>query len=99
MTVRWLATYQDGGHIIFRIGRSDDELVAEWCDVARLTASRDGSRSKLEVFPGAGARDVRKIEQGSARLLLRHAAGELAFHGSAVEVDGEVPIPGACHRR
>ena len=90
--VRWLASYEDDGAVLFRIGRVDDELIAEWMGVARLTASRDGRRSRLEFVPGCDAREARKIEQGSARLLLRHAAGDLAFHGSAIELSGQVAV-------
>jgi len=92
MPVRWLATYEDAGEIVFRIGRAEDQLIAEWIGVACLTASRDGSRFALDVVPGSDPREVEKIERGSARLLLRHAAGHLAFHGSAVGVDGRVRV-------
>ena len=90
--VRWLASYEDAGEVIFRIGRAEDELVAEWIGVARLTSSRDGSRHQLEILPGCDPREAEKIERGSARLLLRHAAGKLAFHGSAIEIAGQVRV-------
>lgn len=90
--IRWLASHEDSGEVVFRIGRADDELIAEWIGVARLTSSRDGTRSQLEIEPGCDAREAMKIEQGSARLLLRHAAGKLAFHGSAIELDGRVRV-------
>lgn len=90
--LRWLASYDEEGDVVFRIGRDGDELVAEWIGVARLTASRDGTSSRLEVVPGAPARSVKKIEEGSLRLLLRHAAGRMAFHGSAIEVAGRAHV-------
>jgi hypothetical protein len=84
MSVRWLATHAENGEVAFRIGSDGDDVIAEWLGLARLVARRDGSASRLEVLPGADVRAVEKIELGSARLLLRQLAGELALHGAAV---------------
>jgi hypothetical protein len=84
MSVRWLAKHAENGKVAFRIGCDGDEVIAEWIGLARLVARRDGSASRLEVLPSADVRAIEKIELGSARLLLRQLAGELALHGAAV---------------
>lgn len=81
---RWLAEYVENDAVSFRIGRRDDELLAEWIDLARLSASRDGMRVTFTANPNAWPPDVEKIRRGSARLLLRHLEGKLALHGAAV---------------
>lgn len=89
---RWLAEHLEDGEVAYRIGREGDELVAEWLGVVRLVARRDGSEFRFEPDPGAEPRDVEKIVQGSAQLLLRHLQGKLALHGAAVEIDGRAVV-------
>lgn len=84
----WLAQYEEDGEVFFRIGRDGEDVVADWIGIARLVARRDGSRHRLEVCPDADPRELAKIERGSVRLLLRHLAGKMAFHGAAV-VEGD----------
>mgnify|MGYP001187651837 CR=1 FL=1 len=86
--VLWLADYSAQGEVMFRIGRRGDEVIAEWCDTARLVARRDGSAARLEAMPGVSEDDLEKIRSGSARLLVRHLEGRLALHG-AVVADGD----------
>lgn len=90
--LRWLAEYANGDEVTFRIGRDGDDLVAEWIGLARLVARRDGSGARLERAPDADERELTKIERGSARLLLRHLEGRLAFHGAAVALEGRALV-------
>lgn len=90
--VRWLAEYREEGEVAFRIGRAGEELVAEWVGVVRLTVRRDGSGARFEVAPEAYGPDVEKVRRGSARLLLRHLAGELSLHGAAVGRAGRAVV-------
>lgn len=84
--ITWLAEYAPLGQLAFRIGRVGDDVVAEWTDVARLRARSDGTDVRFEALPGARASDIAKLERGSARLLVRHLRGEIALHGSAVNI-------------
>lgn len=84
--VRWLAEHAVDGRVAFRIGRSGDELVAEWIGLARVTANCDGSMHRFDVEPGLEPAEIEKVRLGSATLLLRHLQGKLALHGSAVAV-------------
>lgn len=90
--VRWLAEYAEDGRVAFRIGRSGDELVAEWIGLARVIASRDGTTHRFEAEPGLEPAEIEKVRLGSATLLLRHLQGKLALHGSAVAVDNRALI-------
>lgn len=86
-SIRWLAMATDAAEeATLKIGRSGDEVIAEWPGIARLVARRDGSEARLEGDPDADPRYVRKIEQGSARLLVRHLQGKPAFHGAAIAI-------------
>lgn len=82
--IRWLAQYAPFGQVAFRIGRIDDDVVAEWAGVARLQARSDGTEVRFEALPGARPIDLAKLERGSARLLIRHLQRKIALHGSAV---------------
>lgn len=91
--VDWLAEYaEDGGDVAFRIGRSGDEVVAEWIGLVTLVARRDGSASRLEPVAGADARELAKVSRGGAQLLLRQLAGKVALHGAAVARDGRAVV-------
>lgn len=89
---RWLAEHLEDEEVAYRIGRDGDELVAEWLGLVRLVARRDGSAHRFEANPDAQPRDVQKIVQGSAQLLLRHLHGKLALHGAAVEIEGRAVV-------
>lgn len=92
MTVQWLAEYAEHGEVCFRIGRSGDEMVAEWIGLARVTASRDGLTHRFEPEPGLAEAEIEKVRLGSASLLLRHLQGKLAIHGAAVALGGRAII-------
>ncbi len=82
--VDWLAEFAPGGEVAFRIGRSGDDVVAEWLGIVRLVARRDGSHARMEPAEGARQRDVDRVTNGSAVLLLRELRGQVALHGAAV---------------
>ncbi|MBX3264006.1 MAG: hypothetical protein KIS78_11600 [Labilithrix sp.] len=84
--VRWLAEYAEDGEVCFRVGARGAEVVAEWSGLATLAARRDGTDVRLRFEPGVDPRDVRKIERGSAWLLVRHLQGRVGLHGAAVSV-------------
>lgn len=86
--VRWVAEHRVDGVLLGRVGRSGDDLVAEWTGVARLLVRRDGSDVRFLPEPGASPEDVEKVRRGSANLLVRHARGHLALHGAAVAIGG-----------
>jgi hypothetical protein len=90
--VRWLATHEERGRDVFRIGRSGDVLVAEWLDTARLIASRDGRHSELRFEAGVGPLVREKIERGSSMVLLRHLRGALGMHAGAVAIEGRAVV-------
>lgn len=85
---RWLAEHRVAGVLHGRIGRARDRLVAEWCGVGRLEASRDGADARFVAEPGASPVEVDKVRRGSAALLLRHLEGHLGLHGAAVAMRG-----------
>lgn len=82
--MKWLAVYEDDGRVAFRIGRDGSELIAQWPGLTTLRARRDGSGHTYEHAAGANAVDLEKIRRGTGRALLRHLAGDLSLHGSAV---------------
>jgi hypothetical protein len=90
--VCWLAEYAEDDVVCFRIGTNGPEVVAEWMDVARLVARRDGSGRRLEFEPDVDPRNAEKIRRGSAWLLLRHLDRELALHGASVAIDAKAVI-------
>lgn len=90
--MRWLAEYAEDDVVCFRIGTNGPEVVAEWTDVARLVARRDGSDRRLEFEPDVDPRNAEKIRRGSAWLLLRHLDRELALHGASVAIGGKAIV-------
>jgi hypothetical protein len=90
--VRWLAEHVEDGVLNGRIGRAGNDLVAEWSGVATLHVARDGTNVRFVAMLGADPADVEKIRRGSARVLLRHLAGDLALHGAAIEIDGRAIV-------
>jgi hypothetical protein len=87
--MKWLAHYEEDGAVLFRIGRDETDLVAEWLGLARLVARRDGSSHRIERDPNADPRELAKIERGSIQLLLRQLAGKMALHGAAISAGGK----------
>ncbi|MBX3202250.1 MAG: hypothetical protein KF894_29235 [Labilithrix sp.] len=90
--IDWLAEHVDEGEVCFRVGRCGDDVVAEWGGLATLTARRDGTDVRLHFDPDADPRDVKKIERGSAWLLVRHLRDRLGLHGAAVSFDGDAVV-------
>lgn len=85
--VRWMATHEEAAGV-FRIGRDEDDYVAQWSDLAELRAKAGGASPRLTFAPHCPEAVRRKIEGGSAMLLLRQLQGEIALHGAAVAKDG-----------
>ena len=92
MSVRWLAESHDNGTLAARVGRVGDRLVADWVRRGRLSAKIDGSDDTFEPHPAADAREVEKLRQGAARLLLAHLRGSIPLHASAVALEGRAIV-------
>ncbi len=84
---RWLAVH-DEPFGSFRIGKDGDDHVAEWTGVATLRAKARGEAPRLTFEPSCPEEARKKIEGGSAMLLLRHLRGEIALHGAAIAKNG-----------
>lgn len=87
--VLWLGEYEEGGNVLFRVGRDGDELVAEWPYVATLRANVVTKTSKFEPVPDADPQLVDKVFRSLARALLRHLEQKLTLHGSGVTSGGK----------
>lgn len=87
-TVRWIREWTVKGRLAYRVGRSGDELVAEWPGFAVLLTDRMGEHARFITAPDADPEIVSKFCRGLVNALLRHARGELTLHASAVERDG-----------
>jgi hypothetical protein len=92
LSPEWLATTEQDGATLFRVGKERDDLVAEWVGMARLVASRDGARHELSFEDAVPDEERRKLARGTARLLLRQLSGELGLHGAAVELGGRAVV-------
>lgn len=68
----------------FRLGRTGDELVAEWVGLATLRAHRTKGSSELTFVDGVDARWRKKLDRGLAHGMLRQLRGNLTLHASAV---------------
>jgi hypothetical protein len=86
--VRWLGEARDGDDVALRVGRSGDELVAEWVGMGLLRVRSDGSAPRFDASPGADPVEVEKLQRGPVRLLLRHIEGKIGLHGAAVADQG-----------
>jgi hypothetical protein len=94
--VIWLGEARDGEYVALRVGRSGDELIAEWVGIGRLRARRDGSSPRFDPMPGADEAQVEKVRKGAVRLFLRHLEGKIGLHAAAVARDGRaVALVGA----
>ncbi len=85
--LRWLAVHEEAVGS-FRIGEDGDDYVAEWTGIATLRAKARGEAPRLTFEPTCPEEAQKKIEGGSAMLLLRHLRGEMALHGAAIAKDG-----------
>jgi hypothetical protein len=87
-TFSWLHRYPREGEVLFRLGRAQNELVADWPGVCTLRADRVTGVSELISAPGADPVLVEKLHRGLAAALLRHLVGKLTLHASAVAFYG-----------
>lgn len=81
----WSGEHVVDGQVLFRIGRSGDELVAEWPGLCELRSDRRGQRVSFVPAEGADERIVGKVRAGLGAALVRHLHGETSLHASAVE--------------
>lgn len=88
MSVRWTGHVSLGDDVCFRVGRSGDDLVAEWPDVATLRCARDGGRVAFEVCPAIPEALANKLRRGPVPALLRHLGGELSLHAATAVYEG-----------
>jgi len=87
--VQWVRAWPDDERPEFRIGRSGDDLIAEWVGFATLRSNRSGTRAEYRVDdPCASPEIVEKVGRGQVRALLGHLQGKLSFHGAAAAIDG-----------
>ena len=84
-SVIWTRSIEDEEGIAFRVGRSGDDLVADWPGLARLTCGPDGSTPRLRPCPGASPMALRKM-RGAVKALLCDLRGGLGIHASAVAI-------------
>jgi hypothetical protein len=92
MTVRWLAeTRDEEAQLLYRIGREDGALVAEWPHVARLRCV-PGAEPELVADASADRLRFAKLRQGIARALVRSLDGGVTLHASAVEKRGRAVV-------
>ena len=85
--VFWLGEQRLGGHPAFRLGRTKNELVAEWPGICSFSADRATGVSEMTSEAGVDPLFVEKVHRGLAQALLRHLAGKLTLHASAVAFD------------
>ena len=83
-TVTWTSEQLEDGQVGFRVGRDGADIVAEFVGLGTLHAHRSGHSSRFEPAHGADPEDVAKVKAGVVPALLRHLAGKLTLHGSAV---------------
>ncbi len=87
-TITWIGEDTQGGAVGFRIGRSGDELIADFVGLGRLSADRGRGTSCFLPAPGASAALLAKVELSAVPALLRHLADKLTLHGSAAAWGG-----------
>jgi len=90
--IRWLATHEEHGRVLFRIGRSATSMVAESPDTAPPVASRAGHHLDLTFTDNLDPQTRDKIEHGTGMLLVRHLRGALGLHGGAVAIEGRALV-------
>ncbi len=84
----WLATREEDGDVIFRIGRLGDKLVAEWPFLCTLVAEPDGSAFTLEPAEDSDPLLFEKVRRGAARAMVESLKGRLSLHAGAVAMHG-----------
>ncbi len=88
--VRWLREWSLGGEVSLRVGRSPEELVADWRGVGVLRSTRCGSTNSFSLHEGAEHDDPRiaKFHRGTVQAYLRHLEGKMTLHASCVVLNG-----------
>lgn len=90
--VSWLAEARDGEIVAMRVGRSGDDLVAEWVGTGTLRVRHDGSEPRFHPDHDADPVAVEKLRRGVVRLLLRQIEGKLGLHAAAVSIEGRAVV-------
>ncbi len=80
----WLAWIEVDTRIDFRVGRSGDQLIAEWPGLATLRADRKSAEGEITFANGVDPKWRAKLERGLAAAMLRQLRGELTLHASAL---------------
>jgi hypothetical protein len=88
VTTRWVSAIEVDGKVVFRIGRAEKKLVAEWVGLAELVSDRAGENVVFHAMPDAEPRLVAKVEAGLAAALVRHLHGGTSLHASTIAIDG-----------
>jgi hypothetical protein len=82
--VRWLFNFPKTGRVEFRLGRSGDEVLAEWVGQATLRANIAGTRSELAVENGLDRSAIEDVLRAKVDACLRHLQGGVSLHASSV---------------
>lgn len=88
MTIRWTAVLEEEGDVLFRVGREEDELVAEWPGTLVLRSDLAGARARFEPSSGAAPDAVERLVRGLGAALVRHLHGGISLHASTVAREG-----------
>jgi len=92
VSVRWVSELVLDGELMFRIGRADDELVAEWPYLCELRSDRRGEQVRFVPSPDGDPRLVAKVRNGLAAALVRHLHGQTTLHASSVAREGRAVV-------
>lgn len=85
--VTWHASLEEGGRTTFRIGRSGEQLIAEWVHLAILRAHRTTGASTVTFEDGIDPRWKKKLERGLVRGMLGQLHGKLTLHAASVATE------------
>lgn len=88
----WLATREEDGEVIFRIGRIGNKLIAQWPLLCTLVSEPDGSAWSLEPLPDAEPLSMEKVRRGAAHALVESLKGRLSLHAGAVSMHGRAVV-------
>jgi hypothetical protein len=81
---RWIQEWKTHDDVDFRIGRAGDDLVAEWAGLCTVRVTASGDVRRFTPCAGVDVEKARRLLSGPVQALVRHLAGEVSLHASAV---------------
>jgi hypothetical protein len=87
-TVRWTREWRTGGILDFRVGRSGQELVAEWPGLCCVRMTRSGAVRHFRPGESVDEERAARLLRGPVQALARHVSGKMSLHASAAALDG-----------